>query len=103
MADVTANIVVSMPSQLFTASRSFKALANGRIYVGKVDTDPSIPSNQVQVYIDDESGGLHSLLSLMPPASLYITDKLRKSLLFRVTAWLYMMLTAALSTIFLTC
>jgi len=58
MADVTANVVVSMPSQLFTASRSFKALANGRIYVGKVDTDPSIPANQVQVYIDNESGDL---------------------------------------------
>lgn len=58
MADVTANVVVSMPSQLFTASRSFKALANGRIYIGKVDTDPSIPANQVQVYIDNESGDL---------------------------------------------
>lgn len=58
MADVTANVVVSMPSQLFTASRSFKALANGRIYVGKVDTDPSTPANQVQVYIDNESGDL---------------------------------------------
>lgn len=58
MADVTANVVVGMPSQLFTASRSFKALANGRIYVGKVDTDPSIPANQVQVYIDNESGDL---------------------------------------------
>ncbi|HHH7666434.1 TPA: phage tailspike protein, partial [Escherichia coli] len=32
MSDITANVVVSMPSQLFTMSRSFKAVANGKIY-----------------------------------------------------------------------
>lgn len=56
MADITANVVVSMPSQLFTASRSFKALANGKIYIGKVDTDPVIPENQVAVYVENEDG-----------------------------------------------
>ena len=45
MADITANVVVSMPSQLFTAARTFKALAGGKIYIGKIDTDPTIPSN----------------------------------------------------------
>lgn len=58
MADITANVVVSMPSQLFTASRSFKALANGRIYIGKIDTDPTIPTNQIQVYIINEDDSL---------------------------------------------
>ncbi|MFR0653349.1 phage head-binding domain-containing protein [Pantoea sp. SIMBA_079] len=61
MADVTANVVVSMPSQLFTASRSFKALANGRIYIGKIDTDPTLPTNQVQAYLQNESGDLTPL------------------------------------------
>ncbi len=58
MADVTANVVVSMPSQLFTASRSFKALANGRIYVGKIDADPTIEANQIQVYVENEDDSL---------------------------------------------
>ncbi|EBV3064670.1 hypothetical protein DOC39_23035, partial [Salmonella enterica subsp. enterica serovar Veneziana] len=29
MSDITANVVVSMPGQLFTMARSFKAVANG--------------------------------------------------------------------------
>lgn len=58
MADTSANVVVSMPSQLFTASRSFKALSNGTIYIGKIDTDPSIPSNQIPIYIENEDGSL---------------------------------------------
>ena len=47
MIDITANVVVSMPSQLFTMARSFKAVANGKIYIGKIDTDPVLilPSN----------------------------------------------------------
>lgn len=57
MAD-TQNFVVSMPSSLFTAARSFKALANGKIYLGQPDTDPTIPSNQIQVYVSNEDGTL---------------------------------------------
>lgn len=56
MADITANIVVSNPRPVFTDSRSFKAVANGRIYVGKIDSDPTIPSNQIPVYIENEDG-----------------------------------------------
>lgn len=56
MSDITANIVVSMPSQLFTMARSFKAVANGQIYIGKIDTDPTIPANQIQVYLENEDG-----------------------------------------------
>ncbi|EQC0038482.1 phage tailspike protein, partial [Enterobacter hormaechei] len=52
MSDITANVVVSMPSQLFTLARSFKAVANGKIYIGQIDTDPTIPANQIQVYIE---------------------------------------------------
>jgi hypothetical protein len=58
MSDITANVVVSMPNQLFTLARSFKAAANGSIYVGQIDTDPTIPANQVQVYLDNEDGTL---------------------------------------------
>nr|WP_240828995.1 phage head-binding domain-containing protein [Escherichia fergusonii] len=56
MTDITANVVVSMPSQLFTMARSFKAVANGKIYIGKIDTDPVNPENQIQVYVENEEG-----------------------------------------------
>lgn len=56
MPDIIPNVVVSMPSQLFTLARSFKAAANGSIYIGKIDTDPTIPSNQIQVYLENEDG-----------------------------------------------
>ncbi|HGP0768342.1 TPA: phage head-binding domain-containing protein, partial [Salmonella enterica subsp. diarizonae serovar 53:z10:z35] len=56
MSDITANVVVSMPSQLFTMSRYFKAVANGKIYIGKIDTDPVNPENQIQVYLENEDG-----------------------------------------------
>ncbi|MBB7500346.1 phage tailspike protein [Escherichia coli] len=58
MSDITANLVVSMPSQLFTMARSFKAVSNGKIYIGIPDTDPTIPINQIQVYIEQENGDL---------------------------------------------
>ncbi|MDX8920388.1 phage tailspike protein, partial [Salmonella enterica] len=51
MPDITPNIVVSQPSQLFTLARSFKANANGKIYIGKIDTDPVNPENQIPVYL----------------------------------------------------
>ncbi len=53
MTDITANVIVSMPSQLFTMARSFKAVANGKIYIGKIDTDPVNPENQIQVYVEN--------------------------------------------------
>ena len=56
MTDITANVIVSMPSQLFTMARSFKAVANGKIYIGKIDTDPVNPENQIQVYVENEGG-----------------------------------------------
>ncbi|MDE1493179.1 phage tailspike protein, partial [Xenorhabdus bovienii] len=30
----------------------------GRIYIGKIDTDPTIPENQIQVYMERENGDL---------------------------------------------
>lgn len=56
MSDITANIVVSMPSQLFTLARQFKANANGKIYIGQIDTDPTNPANQIPVYLENEDG-----------------------------------------------
>lgn len=53
---INANVVVSMPSQLFTMARSFKAVANGKIYIGKIDADPVNPENQIQVYVENEDG-----------------------------------------------
>lgn len=56
MSDIIPNVVVSQPAQLFTLARSFKANANGKVYIGQIDTDPVNPANQVQVYIDPEDG-----------------------------------------------
>lgn len=56
MADIKPNVVISMPAQLFTASRALKALANGTVYIGKPDTDPTLPANQIQVYVEQEDG-----------------------------------------------
>lgn len=59
MADpIVANVVVSAPSQLFTMPREFKSVFNGMIYIGKIDTDPTIPANQIQVYLENEDGSL---------------------------------------------
>ncbi|PUW06899.1 phage tailspike protein [Cronobacter sakazakii] len=56
MADITANVVVAYPRSSFTDSRSFKAVNNGKVYVGLIDTDPTIPANQIPVYIENEDG-----------------------------------------------
>ncbi|CAK8740677.1 hypothetical protein SODG_004154 [Sodalis praecaptivus] len=56
MADITPNIVVSMPSQIFTQRREFKSCSNGKIYIGKIDSDPLIPENQIPVYLENEDG-----------------------------------------------
>lgn len=56
MSDISANVVISMPSQLFTMARQFKANANGKIYIGLIDTDPVNPANRIQVYLENEDG-----------------------------------------------
>lgn len=56
MSDITANVVVSNPRPIFTDSRTFRAVANGRIYIGQIDTDPVNPANQIPVYIENENG-----------------------------------------------
>ncbi|MEB6533283.1 phage tailspike protein [Pantoea stewartii] len=56
MPEITANVVVTNPRPIFTATRSFKALANGRVYIGIIDTDPTIPANQIPVYLENEDG-----------------------------------------------
>ncbi|MEM8027600.1 phage head-binding domain-containing protein, partial [Morganella morganii] len=56
MSDIIPNVVVSMPNQLFTLARKFQAASNGKIFIGKIDTDPTIPENQIQVYLENENG-----------------------------------------------
>ncbi|HHE4676314.1 TPA: phage head-binding domain-containing protein [Proteus mirabilis] len=56
MSDIIPNVVVSMPNQLFTLARKFQAASNGKIYIGKIDTDPTLPENQIQVYLENEDG-----------------------------------------------
>ncbi|WP_250148905.1 phage head-binding domain-containing protein [Morganella morganii] len=54
--NIIPNCVISMPSQLFTLARKFQAASNGKIFIGKIDTDPTIPENQIQVYLENEDG-----------------------------------------------
>lgn len=54
MADPITTVVVSMPAQLFTRPDVFSSVANGKIYIGQVDTDPTDVGNQIQVYIQNE-------------------------------------------------
>lgn len=56
MSDISASIALTNPRPLFTDTRSFRALANGRVFVGIPDTDPTIPGNQIPVYIENEDG-----------------------------------------------
>ena len=59
MSDIVPNVVIGMPSQLFTMARSFKALANGKVYISKIDTpagEMTDPANYVQVYLENEDG-----------------------------------------------
>lgn len=56
MSDITPSVVVSMPSQIFTQRRAFKSCSNGKIYIGKIDTDPTIAENQIPVYLENEDG-----------------------------------------------
>lgn len=56
MPDIIPNVVVSNPNQIFTMPREFKSVFNGMIYIGKIDTDPTIPANQIQVYLENEDG-----------------------------------------------
>lgn len=56
MPNITPNVVIGMPSQLFTMASSFKTVANGKIYIGKIDTDPLNPENQIPVYLEREDG-----------------------------------------------
>lgn len=56
MSNIVPNVVISMPSQQFTLARKFQAASNGKIYIGKIDSDPTLPQNQVQVYLENEDG-----------------------------------------------
>ncbi|PLR40312.1 hypothetical protein CYR32_00795 [Chimaeribacter coloradensis] len=56
MSEINANVIISMPSSPFTLATSFKAASGGSVYIGKVNTDPFHPENQVQVYLEKREG-----------------------------------------------
>lgn len=56
----TVYAAVRMPSSPFIQVDKFAAIADGNIYIGKPDTNPVDPANQVQVYWENED------LSLTP-------------------------------------
>ena len=106
MTDITANVVVSMPSQLFTMARSFKAVANGKIYIGKIDTDPVNPENQIQVYVENEDGS-HVPVSqpIIINAAGYpvYNGQIAKFVPCKAILWLFMMHMVLSSSIFRMC
>lgn len=48
--------LVDSPYTPFTIKNQLKAIHNGKVYVGEVDKDPLNPSQQIQVYVVNESG-----------------------------------------------
>lgn len=48
--------LVDSPYTPFTIKNQFKAISNGKVYIGEVDKDPLNPSQQIQVYVVNESG-----------------------------------------------
>ncbi|MBS0969804.1 hypothetical protein JK232_12950 [Nissabacter archeti] len=74
MPEVYANVIISMPSGPFTAVNTFEAVSGGRVYIGKTDTDPVRPENQIQVYLEQAQGELIPVLQpLMLNAGGYLT------------------------------
>ena len=63
------NVVVSALSQLFTLPDSFAAIAGGSIYIGRIDTDPTVVANQIQVYVQNDDG---STIAVSQPISIGI-------------------------------
>ncbi|WOZ57827.1 hypothetical protein ZP9_00011 [Shewanella phage ZP9] len=48
--------LVDSPYSPFTIKNQFKAISNGKVYIGEIDKDPLNPSQQIQVYVVDETG-----------------------------------------------
>lgn len=48
--------LVDSPYSPFTIKNQFKAISNGKVYIGEVDKDPLNPSQQIQIYVVDETG-----------------------------------------------
>ncbi|AXF76609.1 phage head-binding domain-containing protein [Erwinia tracheiphila] len=56
---MTDNAVpLTLPVELYTMPRQFSTVFNGKIYVGKPDTDPTAETNRVTVYQEGENGTL---------------------------------------------
>jgi len=49
-------IRVTMSPEYIPSPIAGKPVSNGYIYVGVVNTDPEIPANQQQIYVQDENG-----------------------------------------------
>ncbi|MCK1966875.1 phage tailspike protein [Franconibacter sp. IITDAS19] len=56
MADIVADFFIGAPTSPFTTPKTLKPISGGKVYVGQVDTDPTLPENQIQVYLKGEDG-----------------------------------------------
>lgn len=52
------NVPLRLPVELMTMPRQFVTVFNGKIYVGKVDTDPTAEVNRIPVYQEAEDNTL---------------------------------------------
>ncbi|HHQ6568767.1 TPA: phage tailspike protein [Serratia fonticola] len=58
LIDTNENALISIPSQLFTQSRLLKGILGGKAYIGKIDSNPVMPENQIQIYIKNQDNSL---------------------------------------------
>ena len=56
MPEKPAKGLVSNPVTPFTMSHSFEPCSNGKIFIGKPDTDPTLRRNQIPVYVENQFG-----------------------------------------------
>ena len=61
---------LAMPSPEFLRIDRFEPVANGYIYVGKTDSDPTNPANQIPVFFQQEDG---SLVQVSQPIRISVT------------------------------
>jgi len=48
--------VGGVSEQMFVLPRTFNDVSNGKVYIGKADTDPAKSENQIQVYLQNADG-----------------------------------------------
>lgn len=62
MPESNLKVAINAPLQPFTLPGIFAANVNGKIYIGKADSDPTLTQNQIQIYVEKSDGSLIAVL-----------------------------------------